>query len=430
MSEDGKSTKNDTTNADGIIVSRNMMELQDLRRAYLNIVEDLEIKNKEIDEEKAYAVNILNSILEMLFVLELDGTISIVNTAVSTLLGYKKDELIGKKIDLIFNKEVCKIFSADGGFDFFEGLEATVTTKGGDAIHTLCSYSIVKKQNNKPQGVLCARDISDRKKMEDEIKENLKETTLNLVQSEKLNALGELTASIAHELKQPLNIIRIISQSLEMDIKKNRLKDEELKNGLVDIKKQIDKMSEVIEHMRIFTRRTGTLMEEKNVNTVVETACKFFYQQLQSNNVELIIKLEDNLPDVLIDAIQIEQVLINLISNAKDAFESNNTKEAKNEIKTYTVYNVDNVGNIDSNKSLAGKKLVVLEITDNAAGIPDEIVKKIFDPFFTTKAPGKGTGLGLSISKKIIENHHGNISLKTKINEGSHFIISLPPSID
>ncbi|MBF0314596.1 MAG: PAS domain-containing protein [Oligoflexia bacterium] len=400
-------------------LERKNMELESGQRIYLSLMEDMERKNQELVEKKAYVENILGSIMEMLFVLQADGTIEVVNAAVLTLLEYREEEIVGKKIDFILSgAQYIKTF-LNIGFGSINHLEITFISKTGTKIHALCSYLIMQLEKNKMQGILCARDISDRKKIEDEIKENLKEATINLFQAEKMSALGELTAGIAHEIKQPLNVIRMIAQSLEMDIKKNRLKEDELKSGLIDVKKQIDRMSEIIEHMRIFTRRAGTFMEKKDINEVVQTTCKFFYQQLKAHDIELSSQLGSNLPTVLLDPVQIEQVIINLINNAKDAFETANMKgeEAKIEIKTYL---------IEEKESPLEGKLVVLEVIDNAGGIPEEVARKIFDPFFTTKAPGKGTGLGLSISKKIIENHRGTITLKTKLQEGSCFTISLP----
>ncbi len=237
----------------------------------------------------------------------------------------------------------------------------------------------------------------------------LQETTVYLVQSEKLNALGELTASISHELKQPLNIIQIISQGLERDIEKNRLKEDELKSSLADVRVQITRMSEIIEHMRLFTRRAEFAMEKHHINEVIEQACKFFTQQLTNRNIELTRSLGSDLPFSMLDAIQLEQVVINLIANAKDAIEGNARKDGKIEIKTHKV-----------NQSVA------IQISDNAGGIPDLVLARIFEPFFTTKAPGKGTGLGLSISKKIVENHNGQLAVVTKLGEGSTFTITLP----
>ncbi|MBF0361198.1 MAG: PAS domain S-box protein [Oligoflexia bacterium] len=418
---------------------RNMQELQDLRRAYLNILndmekknkeleegqqafknifEDMELKNRELDLEKMYAENIINSISEMLFILDNNGTIKRANTAVLIFLGYvEMDEIIGKHINNFIEQEDEQKLLGISGLQFMGQIELTFVTKTKKRYHTLCSYSTINLINDDNLGILCAKDITDRKKIEEEIKEDLKDATTNLIQSEKLNALGELTASIAHELKQPLNIIKIITQSFEMDLKKNRLKDDELKNGLVDIRKQIDRMSEIIEHMRIFTRRSTSEKEEKNINEIVEVTCKFFFQQMKAHNIDLTTNLQNNLPNTKVDPIQIEQVIINLLNNAKDAFEGINKDDARIEIKTYS-----------GNKS-ANNDYINIEIIDNAGGIPEDVAKKIFDPFFTTKAPGKGTGLGLSISKKIIENHQGKIDLKTEVNgvnSGTHFIISLP----
>ncbi len=400
-------------------MERKNRDLEAAQTAYMNIMDDMELKNKELDEARAYADNIIRSMTEMLIVLAPDGTIKGVNKAVRRVLGYDEDELIGIKINsILVGEETEDIFGSLAKQEFTVQSEKIFLTKKGEKIPSLFSGAVMRGSSKNIQGIVCvARDISERKQMEEEIKEKLKESTAQLVQSEKLNALGEMIASISHELKQPLNVIKIISQSLEIDIKRNRFKPEELTGNISDIKKQVDKLSEIIEHMRIFTRKSSTVMEKNCVNRVIEQACKFFSQQLKIYNIELTTDLGSDLPQILLDPIQIEQVIVNLIGNARDALNETERNDGRIAIKTHKT---------DSSTSLLGRESVVIEITDNAGGIPEHVLKKIFEPFFTTKAPGKGTGLGLSISKKIVENHRGIIAIETKGGEGSNFVITLP----
>ncbi|MBF0486652.1 MAG: hypothetical protein HQK98_00690 [Nitrospirae bacterium] len=239
----------------------------------------------------------------------------------------------------------------------------------------------------------------------------LKEATAQLIQSAKLSALGELTAGIAHELNQPLNGIKIVCQSVLKDIQKGRHDQEELVTDLSDIVKQVDKMAAIIDHMRVFTRRTEAMNTEiLDINSVVEEPFKLLDQQLKNIGIIITKNLAPELPKIKGDVIRLEQVFINLITNARNAMRDDQKGEKRLTISTYPL--------------AAGK--VVIEIGDTGAGVPDNIKDKIFQPFFTTNAPGKGTGLGLSVSKKIIEEHDGIISVESTVGKGTIFRVMLP----
>ncbi|MBF0396382.1 MAG: response regulator [Desulfobacterales bacterium] len=244
--------------------------------------------------------------------------------------------------------------------------------------------------------------------------QELKNTMEQLIQSEKLSAIGEMSASVAHELSQPLNSIKIISQSIVRDIEKERFKIENINRDIKDIISQVNKMADIIDHMRVYTRRTEfNTMKLANINTVIETSLKFFKQQLINHDIELNINLQTELPKIFYDPIRIEQVLVNLINNAKDALKNSGKNKKSIEIKTY--------GN---------SRDVVIEVKDNGLGISEDLQQKIFQPFFTTKPPGKGTGLGLHVAIKIIEEHKGKIEVYSKVGEETIFKIILPVQIE
>jgi C4-dicarboxylate-specific signal transduction histidine kinase len=256
-------------------------------------------------------------------------------------------------------------------------------------------------------------DINDQKLALQEAYDQLKETTAQMVQNEKLTALGEMTAGIAHELNQPLNCIKVMAQSNLRDMERNRLEARTMQSDLAEIVKQVDRMAEIINHMRIFTRKqVGVVRSETDLNTVIEGPFKLLGQQLQIHGIEVVRELTPGLPVISTDAIQLEQVLLNLISNAKDAL-----GQSKKEPKRIT---------IRSGLREGTPRRVVLTIADTGGGVPADIRNKIFDPFFTTKEPGKGTGLGLSISKKIISYLGGQIELTVREGEGSDFSVVLP----
>ena len=240
----------------------------------------------------------------------------------------------------------------------------------------------------------------------------LQESTMQLIQAEKLGALGELTASVAHELKQPLNSIKIISQAILRDIEKKRFDEQGARDDLPEIIHQVDKMAEIIDHMRVFTRRPIDVPNEMvDFNRVIGDALKFVGQQLKDHNIDIVMELDSDLPKVLGDSVRLEQVVVNLINNARYAVEKNGKEEKRIEVRT--------------GKGSDGQTVSV-EVKDNGIGIPEEAKKKIFQPFFTTKEPGKGTGLGLSVSKKILDEHKGTLEFSSNAGEGALFRLLMP----
>jgi signal transduction histidine kinase/chemotaxis receptor (MCP) glutamine deamidase CheD len=240
----------------------------------------------------------------------------------------------------------------------------------------------------------------------------LQDSTMQLIQAEKLGALGELTAGVAHELKQPLNSIKIISQSILRDIAKRRFDEQSARDDLPEIIHQVDKMAEIIDHMRVFTRRPIDVPNEMvDLNLVIGNALKFVGQQLKDHNVDVVMELDSALPQVLGDSVRLEQVIVNLITNARHAVEESGKEDKRIEVRT--------------GKGSDGQTVSV-EVKDNGVGIPEEAKKKIFQPFFTTKEPGKGTGLGLSVSKKILDEHKGTLEFFSNAGEGTLFRLLIP----
>ena len=246
----------------------------------------------------------------------------------------------------------------------------------------------------------------------------LKESTTQLMQAEKLNALGELTASVTHELNQPLTGITIISQSLLEDIENNKLEEEELRDEMKAIVDEASKMAEIIDHMGIYSRNTEDVHEEMiDINTVLEGPFKLLNQQLKIHKIEILKELTPDLPVVVGDQIRLGQVFMNLITNARHAVDSCGRENKRIEIRSYKT---------DSHGLAPDNPALVVEVKDNGEGIPEDIREKIFDSFFTTKESGKGTGLGLSVSSKIIEEHKGRIEMESQVGEGTTFRVILP----
>ncbi len=262
--------------------------------------------------------------------------------------------------------------------------------------------------------------LEDKSEQLEKANRELKETTAQLVQSEKLSALGELTGGVAHELNQPLNVVKIICQSHLRDIAKNRFEKEEIEQDLPEIVDQINKMADIIDHMRVFSRKVDGegSREIFDISEVVENSFKLIEQQLKNRNIEIVKELCRDLPKVSGDSIRIEQVILNLVSNARNALENSDRKGKRIAVKTCIV---------------DGQKFVAVEVRDNGGGIPEHMKKRIFQPFFTSMEalapdgkPTKGKGLGLSVANQIVEEHKGRIELESKVGEGATFRVVLP----
>ncbi|MGK5088463.1 ATP-binding protein [Bdellovibrionota bacterium FG-2] len=243
--------------------------------------------------------------------------------------------------------------------------------------------------------------------------QQLSETTSQLVQASKLTALGEFAAGICHEINQPLNVMKIVCDSAIRDITKERANLVELKKDFENVVAQITRTSEIIDHMRLFTRTTAenSAYELHDLNSLVTGALKFVGAQLMSHQIELVRTLTPDLPKISCDAIRLEQAFLNLVGNARVSLESYERAEKKIEVITRKAENPSGV---------------VIEVRDNGPGIPEEIRAKIFEPFFTTRKEGKGTGLGLSIVTKIVDEHKGKIELESTVGEGTTFRLVLP----
>lgn len=243
--------------------------------------------------------------------------------------------------------------------------------------------------------------------------QDLKSTNAQLTQSAKLAAVGELAAGVAHELNQPLMVIRGYSQEL-LDgdsIPAWIRKDIKL------IENQTTRMMKIIDHLRAFARQSSGAFEQVDLNAVIRDSFTLITQQLKIHNMEILNELDETIPKIWGDHNRLEQVFLNLITNARDAM-----KEKGCGMLTVTTLAINNNGG-DKGEGPIGVRVI---FSDTGIGISDKIIDKIFDPFFTTKEVGKGTGLGLSIGYSIVKEHGGTINVESKVGIGTKFIIEFP----
>ncbi len=235
--------------------------------------------------------------------------------------------------------------------------------------------------------------------------ETLKQRQEQLIRSEKMAALGQLSAGIAHEIRNPLTSVKIFIQSLEKEIDLDEPQTEDFRI----IKKEIDRINEHITRFLDFARPEDPFFQRVDIRGLITDTLNLLTPKMRSGSVDLDISLPENLPPVEGDPKQLGQVLLNLILNAMEAMPQGGVLTIRSTVRPV---------------SAGGEELLQLFFQDTGCGIPDKDKPYLYDPFFSTKE--KGTGLGLSIVYSIIQKHNGQIEVKSELGKGSLFIISLP----
>ncbi|MFQ6137463.1 MAG: sensor histidine kinase, partial [Candidatus Hydrothermarchaeales archaeon] len=236
-------------------------------------------------------------------------------------------------------------------------------------------------------------------KVEERTRE-LREAQQQLIQSEKLAAIGQLAAGVAHEINNPLANISMYTQMLM-----EKEKDSARREKLEVIEGQVGIAARIVGHLLDFSRQSEPKTTQLDLNKEILETLSFLNHQMYISNIEIVKDLDADLPKIYADSGQLRQVFLNLISNAIEAMPRGgrltlSTKKEDGEIE--------------------------IGIADTGVGIPKEDISKIFDPFFSTRGVGKGTGLGLSVSLGIIERHAGRIEVESEVGVGTKFTIKLP----
>ncbi len=238
--------------------------------------------------------------------------------------------------------------------------------------------------------------------------QELREKQEQLVQAGKLATLGELTTGVAHELNNPLNNIGLFVGNVLDQLRLDCLDPEEAGRELESAMEQVRKATEIISHLRTFGRAAPVRLEPVDVDEMIERSLLLMQEQLRLRGIEVELDLCAEELVVLGNAIQLEQVFINLLTNARDALETSRGKTIR--IKTSR-----------------DRERIEIRFSDTGSGIPPELEQRIFDPFFTTKEVGTGTGLGLSITYSIVTEHGGQIFVDSSARRrGATFVIELP----
>ena len=243
----------------------------------------------------------------------------------------------------------------------------------------------------------------------EEADKGVSELNEQLIQSDKMAALGKMATGIAHEINNPLAIIGEKAGWMQDLLFEEEFQESEYFQEYVDsvnkIEEHVERARKITHNMLGFARRMEHRLDDVDINHVLNQTIELLQNHAQANNIEISKDLQPDLPIIASDQSQLQQVFLNMVNNAIDAIEKDGLIEVKTRQK-------------DSQ--------VVISIKDNGPGISKEHLKKVFDPFFTTKEAGKGTGLGLSVSYNIIEKLGGIITVESNISEGTVFSVKLP----
>jgi len=242
------------------------------------------------------------------------------------------------------------------------------------------------------------------------------EKEAQLIQASKMATLGTMASGIAHEINQPLNVIQVCSDFfVKMINRGEKIKDDDLHTMAEEIGTNVQRAAKTITHMKDFARQSEVKSDRLDINKPIADVFKILGQQLRVHRIEVALDLAEDLPPIIADHNRMEQVFINLVTNAKDALDEKETKSGDrewNKVLKIRSYQEDNH--------------VVVTVYDNGTGIPEDIRDKIFEPFFTTKEVGKGTGLGMSISYGIIKDYGGTIEVEGDPDNGTTFKLDFP----
>ena len=369
----------------------------------LNITRMKQLEERlEKSERKYYAI--FNNIPNAVFVLNMN-TLEILdcNKSVKAVYGYEKDEITGRSfLDLFLDEEKDHY-----AFKIMTSAYINQVKHVDKDGKTLFAAIRISPSEYLGQKVLLVTTSDITKRLEAE---------QQLIHAGKMATLGEMATGIAHELNQPLSVIKTASSFCLKKINSNEvIEEKDLYTMLEKIDRNVNRSANIISHMRQFARKSDVVLGEIQINDVLKRAYDIFSQQLKVRGIDVVWDIEQHLPTIMADSSRLEQVFINLLLNARDAIEEKWwSPEPAMGTKKITL------------KTKFEKKAVMVEVKDTGIGISEAVADKIFEPFFTTKEVGKGTGLGLSISYGIIKDCHGDIKVTMNEQGETCFRITFP----
>jgi PAS domain S-box-containing protein len=331
------------------------------------------------------------------------GTFTFVSSRIKNILGYKVDEVVGKKRTLDFAPEeekrkwLGRFKEVNAKREPFSGFEITHLHKNGNLILLETSgIPFFDSAGNFKGFIGINKDITERKKMQEQ-----------LVIADRLASVGELASGIAHELNNPLTgVIGFAQIALDKDI------PDDIKKDIQVVYSEAQRAAQVVKNLLTFARKHPPAKQLMSINIIIEKVLEIRAYEQRVNNIQVNTHFAPELPEVMADYFQLQQVFLNIVINAE-----------------YFMIEAHNGGNLTITTEMA-EDTIRASFADDGPGIAEENLGHLFDPFFTTKEVGSGTGLGLSICHGIVAEHGGRIYAESEPGKGATFIVELPIGAD
>jgi PAS domain S-box-containing protein len=394
-------------------------------QGWSTIARDVTERNRLEEARRASELRyrrLFESAKDGILILDADtGQIVDANPYIMKAMGYAYEELIGKELwEIGFFQDVSEAKEAfaelqDNGYVRYEDLP--LETRAGLTIEVEVVANVYSVGDSKV--IQCnIRDVTEHKRGERALAETnrkleatvgeLSATTQQLWQASKLATMGELSASIAHELNNPLATVALRVENLLTHL----AEDDQQRRPLEVITQEVDRMAELVNNLLQFSRRSHRQITTVNLGEEISKSIDFVHYHLRSHKIEVVREFADPLPTIQADCQQLRQLFLNLLTNASDAMPQGGT---------LIVRAKPNV--------LDESEAVQIDFADTGEGIPPENLKRIWDPFFTTKIEGKGTGLGLAICRRIVEEHGGAIEIESREGRGTTVRMLFPATV-
>ncbi len=339
------------------------------------------------------------------FTVNLNKEITSFNKGVEWITGYCLDEVIGKQCQEILQgsicPDLCPFEKAIKKGQTVNLDDVTIKTKEGALVVTSVTAFVINDVHGNVNGM--AVIIRDRTE--------LNYLRQQLLQSEKLALIGQLAAGVSHEINNPLNGIIMYIHLMLKKLEENKIEPEVWKRNLKLVERETLRIARLAKNLLNLSRKTEPNLRALPPKQLIEETLPLLEEQFVVKEINLVKDYAEELPNILGDFNQLQQVVLNLVLNAVQAVQKRGTIQIK----------------LHAEGAKGSECFVHLHISDNGVGIPAEDIEKVFDPFYSTKSGRKeGVGLGLSIAKQIIEGHRGKITIQSQVGNGTHIKVRLP----
>lgn len=392
----------------------------------------IRLEERKLRERNEEIETILNGIQDFILVITPEKEILDVNAAFLRQMNYPREEVVGHKCYEVFQRVtrkssnchlVCPLQKVIQNKKPYQAILSRLDQNNKPRYSELTIFPIWEKDGKISKFIEISRDITERKREEEEIThrlemmveertKQLKESHDKLLHQDKMASLGKLSASVVHEINNPIAGILNLTMLIKRIIKEDSVGQKEidrLTQFLDLMETETRRISRIVSNLLMFSRQSKIELKEVNLNQLLEKTLLLNANLLKINGIKVRKNLSPALPEIVGSEDQLQQVFMNMVSNAAEAMSSTKDGEL----------------NIETSHHKEEDKIIVC-FKDSGAGIPEENISKLFEPFFTTKKKGKGVGLGLSVAYGIIKEHGGSFFVNSEEKKGTTFKITLP----